>query len=172
MLRDLLWLSASLSLAAAPVAAQAPVLPKPTLEFNVSLALGTLNIASPQYRRWATQYANTANAAKGTVGQGPAQLVATDRRPDLPVTAAMKSVYVFGDLGPAGTLGDPEIKFLHDTYLDNSVRGATSGLIGKLTGLEWFKYAGDGYKPLWIYADADKPTISEIIVTTGIESNA
>lgn len=161
-----------LSLATGDAAAAAADLPKPTLEFNVSLSLGSLlKYTGLEYGPWVSVYANTESAPNGTVGRGPSRLVARSRSPSLSFEAAARNVYVYGDLG-VNSRGISELE-VSSKYGGNSssrtFEPEEPGLLGNLTDLEWSK---DNSSSFSVISRADEPTISEIIVTTGIESTA
>lgn len=165
MLRlPLLWAALALPSALAGV-------PNLTLEFNVSVPLSSLNNRG-KWSKWSTTYDNVLGKGNDTLAEGSARLVAIDGEPDLSLVAAAKAVYVWGDLGIAGSMNQNKIQFqFAGAQPKNTAQGTNKGLIGHAE-LEMFKAFEGSYAPLWMYFKADGPSVEQVVVTTGIETDA
>ena len=145
--------------------------PNPTLEFNVSIPLSTLNTLG-KGSKWATTYANVQGKSNDTIAEGWPRLVAFDVDPDLSLVAAARAVYVWGDLGVEGSMNQNKIQFqFAGAQPQNTAQGTNKGLIGHAE-LEMFKSFEGSYAPLWMYFKADAPSVESVVVTTGIETDA
>lgn len=162
------WISTLAALP--PASAQAPRIPSATLFFNLSVPLASLPKRGGTIQQWWSSYANTQDKGNDTIAQGPARLVSKDVWPTLSVTAAATAIYVYGDLGTSDRGREPQLQIFSGDEIANNV-ASKSGLIG-MANMEMFKYSDGYYQPIDLSFKADKPTVDEIIVTTGIETDA
>lgn len=160
----LLWAALSIPSAMAGV-------PNPTLEFNVTVPVSTLNNRG-KWSKWTTVYANTEGKGNDTIAEGLPRLAAFDRDPDLRLGAAAKAVYVYGDLGQEGSMNQNKVQFrFAGEDLKNTAQGTNKGLVGHAE-LEMFKAFEGSYAPLWMDFNTDAPSVEQVVVTTAIETDA
>lgn len=164
-----------LSALAAPLSVSAQVrqaqVPNPTLFFNVSLSLPAL--VGLGIDSWNVTYANTQGKGPDTIAEGPAKIQAMYTGPHLSIFEATKEVYIYGELGSVDTGRFTSLNLPNPENFDDSLNKVsnTKGLIGT-ANYDMFKSIQSEYPAVWLYFTGGMPRLDEVIVTTGIETNA